>query len=64
MTTLELKSKVRTLTPAQRRELNAFMISRRQETPEARRETARRIRAVKSGSFVTLEELEKRLARR
>ena len=63
MTMLQLKQGISKLTRKERRELNAYMIRLRHETPEAKRETARRIRAMKSGRYVTLEELEKRIAR-
>jgi len=64
MTMLELKEKVRKLTPRQRRELNVFMIRLRHETPEWKREISKRIKAMQAGRYVTLEELEKRIARR
>ena len=63
MSMLELKQRVMRLKKSERRELQAFLIRLRHETPEWKRETARRIKAMQAGRGVTLEELEKRIAR-
>ncbi len=63
MSLLELKQGVMRLTQSERRELRAFMVRLRHETPAGKREMARRIKAMQAGRYVTIEELEKRLAR-
>ncbi len=63
MSLLEIKQGVMRLNRTERRDLQAFLIRLRHETPEWKRETARRIKAMQAGRYVTLEELEKRIAR-
>ncbi len=63
MTMLELKQKVVQLTPRERRELNAFLIRLRHESPAGRKEMSRRMRAMDAGKKVTLTELERRINR-
>ena len=60
MTMLELKEKVKALTPRQRRELNVFLIRLRHETPEWKRTVSARMRAMDSGKKIPLEEVERR----
>ena len=60
MTMLELKAKVKALTPRQRRELNAFLIRLRHETPEWKETVSARMRAMDSGKKIPLEEAERR----
>lgn len=60
---LELKQRVSRLTKSERRELNAYMIRLRHETPEWRRMISRRMREMDAGKKVSLPELERRLAR-
>jgi hypothetical protein len=60
---LELKQRVSRLTKSERRELNAYMIRLRHETPEWRRTISRRMRDMDAGKKVSLAELERRLAR-
>ena len=63
MTMLQLKQQVTRLSKTERRELNAYMIRLRHETPEWRKSISRRMRAMDAGKKVTLEQLEQRLAR-
>lgn len=63
MTLLAIKHEMRRLKPGELKELQSYLIRLRHNTPEWRRATARKIRAVQAGRFVTSEELEKRLAR-
>ena len=60
---LELKQRVSRLTKSERRELNAYMIRLRHETPEWRKMMSRRMREMDAGKKVSLPELERRLAR-
>jgi hypothetical protein len=60
---LELKQRVSRLTKSERRELNAYMIRLRHETPEWRKMISRRMREMDAGRKVSLSELERRLAR-
>ena len=60
---LELKQRVSRLTKSERRELNAYMIRLRHETPEWRRTMSKRMRDMDAGKKVSLAELEPRLAR-
>jgi hypothetical protein len=64
MTMLELKQKVSRLSPRQRRELNAYMIRLRHETPEWRSAASRRMREMDAGKKVTVAELQQRMRRR
>jgi hypothetical protein len=63
MSLLELKQEVCRLSKPERRELFAYLLRLKHETPEWRRATARRLRAMKAGRRVTVEELEARIAR-
>ena len=60
---LELKQRVSRLTKAERRELNAYMIRLRDETPEWRKTVSRRMRAMDAGRKVSSVELRRHLAR-
>ena len=60
---LELKQRVSRLTKAERRELNAYMIRLRHETPEWRKTLSRRMRAMDAGRKVSSVELRRHLAR-
>jgi hypothetical protein len=63
MSILELKQAVSRLSKRERAELQAYLIRLRHNTPEWKREAAKRVRAVKAGKFVTAAELEARIAR-
>ncbi len=63
MTVLELKRQVSRLNNRQLRELQAHIVKVRHGTPEWKKATARKLRAVEAGTFVTAEELESRIAR-
>ena len=58
---LELKQQVSRLTKSERRELNAYMIRLRHETPEWRRMISRRMREMDAGKKITVAELKRRL---
>ncbi len=60
---LELKQRVSRLTKSERRELNAYMIRLRHETPEWRRMISQRMREMDAGKKVSLAGLKRRLAR-
>jgi hypothetical protein len=61
MSLLELKQEVCRLGKRERQELFAYLLRLKHETPEWRRATASRIRAMKAGRRVTMEELETRI---
>jgi len=63
MTVLELKRRVSRLNSRQLKELHAHIVKVRHGTPEWKKATARKLRAVEAGKFVTAEELEARIAR-
>lgn len=63
MTLLAIKHEMKRLKPRELKELQTYLIRLRHNTPEWRRATARKIRAVQAGRYVTAEELEKRIAR-
>ncbi len=63
MTMLELKQEVSRLSPKERRELNAFMIRLRHQTPAWKKMISKRMKAMDAGKKVSLEEVERRLAR-
>ena len=64
MSILELKQRVMRLKKSEQRELQAFLIRLRHETPEWRRMISKRMRGMDTGKKVTLEALELRLKRR
>ena len=63
MTLLAIKHQMRRLKPSELKELQSYLIRLRHSTPEWKRSTARKIRAIQSGRFVTAEALEARIAR-
>ncbi len=63
MTMLELKQAVSHLSKSQRRELNAYMIRLRHESPEWKKMISRRMREMDAGKKVALDELKRRIAR-
>ena len=63
MSMLELKQAVSQLSKREREELQAYLIRLRHNTPEWKRATAKRIRAMMAGNRVSAEELEARIAR-
>ncbi len=63
MTLLAIKHQMKQLKPRDLKELHGYLIRLRHSTPEWRRATARKIRAVQAGRFVTAEALEARIAR-
>ena len=62
MTLLAIKHQMKRLKPRELKELQSYLIRLRHSTPEWRRATAKKIRAVQAGRYVTAEELEKRIA--
>jgi hypothetical protein len=63
MSLLELKQEVSRLNKRERRELQAYLIRLRHNTPEWKRATAKRIKAMQAGRRVTAEDLEARIGR-
>ncbi len=63
MTLLAIKQQMKQLKTRELRELNLYLIRLRHSTPEWRRATAKKIRAVQAGRYVTAEALEERIAR-
>lgn len=61
MTLLELKQQVSRLSARERRELNAYMIRLRHESPQWRRSAGKRMAAMDTGKKVTAEELDRRI---
>lgn len=63
MSLLELKQEVTKLTKKERQELHAYLIRLQHNTPEWKRQAAKRLNAMKAGRFVTGQDLEARIAR-
>ena len=63
MTLLAIKHQMKQLKPRDLKELHTYLVRLRHSTPEWKRNTARKIRAVQAGRFVTAEVLEARIAR-
>jgi hypothetical protein len=63
MSILELKQAASRLSKRERQELHAYLIRLRHNTPEWKRATARKIRAMQAGKRVSAEELEARIVR-
>jgi len=62
MTILELKNRISSLKPREINELHAYLARLRHATPEWKKATARKIRAVQAGRFVSEEQIEEHLA--
>lgn len=63
MTLLAIKHQMKQLKSRELRELQSYLIRLRHSTPEWKRVTAKKIRAVQAGRYVTAEALEERIAR-
>jgi len=63
MTLLAIKHEMKRLKASELKELHSYLIRLRHGTPEWRRATAKKIRAVQAGRYVTAEALEARIAR-
>ena len=63
MTLLAIKHQMKQLKPRDLKELQTYLVRLRHSTPEWKRATAKKIRAVQAGRFVTAEALEARIAR-
>ncbi len=63
MTLLAIKRQMDRLSARELKELQAHLIRLRHGTTEWKRSTAKKIRAVQAGRFVTAEEIEARIAR-
>ena len=63
MTLLAIKHQMNQLKPRDLKELQTYLVRLRHSTPEWKRATAKKIRAVQAGRFVTAEALEARIAR-
>jgi len=64
MTLIEIKQEVSKLKPEERRELNAFLVRLRNESPEGRSELDGRMSEMDQGRRVSADALEGRLAQR
>ena len=64
MSILELKQQVSRLSQRERRELQAYLVRLKHDTPASKRATAKAIREMKKGKFTTLEELETQASNR
>ncbi|EIP96913.1 hypothetical protein OpiT1DRAFT_01340 [Opitutaceae bacterium TAV1] len=64
MTVLEIKNQMAGLKARDLKELHLHLIRLRHSTPEWKKATAKKIRAVQAGRFITSEAIEKRLSRR
>lgn len=64
MSILELKQQVSRLSQRERRELQAYLVRLKHDTPTARKGTAKTIRAMQKGKFTSLEELETKASSR
>ena len=63
MTLLQLKQEISRLSLRERRELNAYMIRLRHERPEWKKLVSRRMRDMDAGKKISLEEVERRIAK-
>jgi hypothetical protein len=63
MSLLELKQEVSRLNKRERRELHAYLIRLQHNTPEWKRATAKRFKAMQAGRRFTAEDLEARIGR-
>jgi len=63
MSILELKQAASRLSRREREELQAYLIRLRHNTPQWKRSTARKVRAMQAGKRVSAAELEARIAR-
>jgi len=63
MTLLAIKNEMKRLKSRELKELQLYLIRLRHSTPEWKRSTARKIRAVQAGRYVTAEALEKLIGR-
>jgi len=64
MSILELKQRVSRLSIRERSELQLYLLRLKRETPAWKRATAKRIRDMQAGKFVTLEELRTRISKK
>jgi len=64
MSLLEIKQQVTRLTPAERRELNAYLLRLRNESDEGQRNISSLMREMDEGKKVTMNELEDRIQSR
>jgi hypothetical protein len=62
MSILELKQAVTKLNKRERQELNAYMLRLRHDTPEWKRATAKKIRAMQAGKAVSAADLESKIS--
>jgi hypothetical protein len=64
MSVLELKQEISRLNRRGREDIYAYLVRLQHDTPEWKRATARRIRAMKNGQVTTAEQMEARLSSR
>lgn len=58
---LGLKQQLAGLSERERREISAFLLRLRQESPDWKRETARRLKEMAAGNQTSVDDLRKRL---
>jgi predicted transcriptional regulator len=63
MTVLEIKNQMSRLKSREIKELHTHMVRLRHGTAEWKKATAKKLRAVEAGRFITAEEIEERLGR-
>lgn len=61
MSILQIKQALSRMSARERREIQLYLLRLKHETPAWKRETARKIRAMQRGRFVTPEQLEARM---
>lgn len=64
MSILELKQQVSRLSQRERRELQAYLIRLKHDTPANKRAVAKSIKEMQKGKFTSIEELETRISNR
>jgi hypothetical protein len=63
MTLLAINHEMKRLKPSELKELQLYLIRLRHSTPEWKRATAKKIRAVQAGRYLTAEAFEERMVR-
>jgi hypothetical protein len=64
MSVLELKQELSRMSKRERQELHAYLIRLKHETPEWKRDAARRVAEMRKGRVVTTAELQARISAR
>lgn len=64
MSILQVKQALSRMTPRERKEIQLYLLRLKRHTPAWKRSTAKTIREMKGGRYTTLEQLQRRFARR